>query len=50
MSAIVYAYLQVYASENNVRFVRHKNQHDALIQFAYMLVDVYVEYVAGQFL
>ena len=39
VSAIMYAYLQVYASENNGRFVRHKNQRDALIQFTYMLVD-----------
>ena len=37
----MYAYLQVYASENNGRFVRHKNQLDALIQFTYMLVDAY---------
>ena len=40
VSAIVHAYRQVYASENNGRFVRHKNQRDALIQFANMLVDV----------
>ena len=40
MSAIVYAYRQVCACKNNGRFFRHKNQLDALIQSAYILVDI----------
>ena len=40
VSAIVYAYRQVCACKSNGRFFRHKNQFDALIQSAYILVDV----------
>ena len=41
VSVIVYAYRLVCACKSNGRFFRHKNQHDALIQFAYILVDKY---------
>ena len=41
VSVIVYAYRQVCACKSNGRFFRHKNQHDVLIQFAYILVDLY---------
>ena len=40
-SVIVYAYWQVCACKSNGRFFRHTNQHDALIQFVYILVDLY---------
>ena len=40
MSVIVYTYQQVCACKSNGRFFRHKNQHDALIQFAYIYVDL----------
>ena len=43
MSIIVYAYGQSIPEEvKNSRFLGRKNQLDALIQFAYVLVDVYV--------
>ena len=41
MSVIVYAYRQVCACKSYGRFFRHKNQHDALIKSAYILVDLY---------
>ena len=41
VSVIAYPYRQVYACKSNGHFFRHKNQHDALIQFAYILVDLY---------
>ena len=31
-------------------FSRHKNQHDAFIQFAQFLVDLYQMYASGNFL
>ena len=40
VSAIVYAYRQVCACKSSGRFFRHKNQLDALIQSAYILVDL----------
>ena len=40
VSVTVYAYRQVYTWKSNGRFFRHKNQLDALIQSAYILVDV----------
>ena len=40
VSAIVYAYRQVCACKSNGRFFRHKNQLDAFIQSAYILVDI----------
>ena len=38
---IVYAYRQVCACKSNGCFFRHKSQHDVLIQFAFILVDLY---------
>ena len=49
VSAIMYAYRQVCACKSNGRLFRHKNQLDALIQFAYIW-GVYKLYVAGQLL
>ena len=40
VSVIVYAYRQVCVWKSNGRFFRHKNQLDALIQPAYILVDL----------
>ena len=40
VSVIVYAYRQGCACKSNGRFFRHKNQLDALIQSAYILVDL----------
>ena len=40
VSVTVYAYRQVYAWKSNGRFFRHKNQFDALIISAYILVDL----------
>ena len=40
VSVIVYAYRQVCACKSNGRFFRHKNEFDALIQSAYILVDL----------
>ena len=40
VSVIVYAYRQVCACKSNDRFFRHKNQLDALIQSAYILMDL----------
>ena len=40
VSVIVYAYRQVCTCKSNGHFFRHKNQLDALIQFAYILVDL----------
>ena len=40
VSVIVYANRQVCACKSNGRFFRHKNQLDALIQSAYILVDL----------
>ena len=41
VSVIVYAYRQVCACKSNGRLFRHKNQLDAFIQSAYILVDLY---------
>ena len=40
VSVIVYAYRQVCACKSNGRFFRHKNQLDALIQSAFILVGL----------
>ena len=40
VSVIVYAYRQVCAWKSNGHFLRHKNQLEALIQFAYILADL----------
>ena len=40
VSVIVYAYRQVCACKINGRFFRHKSQLYALIQSAYILVDI----------
>ena len=40
MSVTVYAYQQIFVCRTNGRFHRHRNQLVALIQFAYILVDV----------
>ena len=40
VSVSVYAYGHVYACKRNGRFLDTKNQLDALIRFAYILVDV----------